>query len=304
MGGWGWEIIFVRLGCSAWDLIRTGRPRPMRTCSNCGKEHPKGVLECMADGQTFEGTIPSLPPPLPTTIGEATPQLIPNQRRLRLVEVVLVCTIGLGASLFASILSLFQGGLQHRFSGDSKWGYGILSEVTSLILLWYVLLRRSKTFSDLGFIWRWTDIGWSIALCLGGYIAYCTTYMIAYYGGLSTVGQGAANSSVSDYFFGGGVTVVTIIFLCINPFFEELIARAYLMTEVKYFTNSAAIAVVVSTMFQATYHLYQGVPLALATGANFFLWSLYFAKTNRITPIILAHVYFDLGSTLVYVARH
>ena len=144
-------------------------------------------------------------------------------------------------------------------------------------------------------------------LCIGGYIAYCVTYYAVYYGAYYAglpIGRSAAGDSVSDHFFGRGVEVITIIFLCINPFFEELIARAYLMTEVKYLAKSATTAVLVSTLFQMTYHLYQGVPLAMATGANFFLWSIFYAKTNRITPIILAHLYFDLGSTLVYVARH
>ena len=274
----------------------------MRTCSYCGKEHPDDVSQCPVEGEILNESVPPLLPPS-LTISEVPAPFVPGERRLRFIELVLVCAIALGGSFFSSILSLFQNSLG-RFSGSSQWGYGILTEIASLTLLWYVLLRRSKSFPDLGFVWRWSDIGWSVMLCVGGYIAYCMAYMAAYYGGFAITGRAAANASVGDYFFGGGVTVVTIIFLCVNPFFEELIARAYMITEIKYLTNSATVAVIVSTLFQATYHLYQGVPLALAAGANFFLWSLFYAKTNRITPIILAHLYFDVGSTLVYVARH
>ncbi len=275
----------------------------MRICSYCGKEYPDGVVECSIDGRVLQEAIPPLlPPSLPAT-PQALKSYVPSERQLRCIEVVIVCAIAIGSSLLASILSLF-GRPVGRFDGGTQWGYGILSEATALALLWYLLLRRSKSFADLGLRWKWTDIGWSIVLCLGGYLAYVMTYAVAYYAGLSATPEHTASSSVGDYFFSGGITAVTLIFLCINPFFEELIVRAYLMTEIKQLTNSVWISVALSTILQMSYHLYQGVPLALAAGANFFLWAIYYAKTNRITPIILAHLYFDVGSTLVYALRH
>jgi hypothetical protein len=63
-------------------------------------------------------------------------------------------------------------------------------------------------------------------------------------------------------------------------------------------------AILCSTLLQMSYHLYQGVPLTLALGAQFFLWSVFYAKTNRITPIILAHLYGDVGATLWYLFHH
>ncbi len=278
----------------------------MRTCSYCGKEYPDDAVRCSIDGGILSESVPAavVPPPVTNPVPRS---FVPSERQLRVIEVTMVCGIALGGSLLISILSLFQTAIPSS-RGSSQWGYGLLGEGMSLLLLWYVLLRRSKSFLDLGFIWKWTDIGWSILLCIGGYVAYClayyATYAVVYSAGLNPIGSRATSGSVADYFFGGGVGVITIIFLCVNPFFEELIARAYLMTEVKYLANSASAAVILSTLFQMTYHLYQGVPLAIAAGANFFLWSLYYAKTNRITPIILAHLYFDVGSTLVYVARH
>jgi len=270
----------------------------MRTCSYCGKEYPEDVVQCAIDGAILTQAVPPVLPQPSIILPEP---IIPSERRIRLIEVVLVCTIALGASLFTSISSLFQTSMQSN-RGASQWAYGILTELTSLALLWYVLQRRSKTFADLGMRWKWSDIAWSLLLCAGGYLAYCITYVLAVSAGLS--GFGKTGDSVGDYLFGDGVTVITMAFLCVNPFFEELIARAYLITEVKFLTNSTWMALAVSTLFQAAYHLYQGVPLALAIGANFFLWSLYYVKTNRITPVILAHLYFDVGSTLLYVARH
>lgn len=275
----------------------------MRTCSHCGREHSDGVVECVIDRQLLEEKVPPLLPPAALSISENVERYCPSDRQLRIFEIILVCTIAFGGSLFVSILSLFSGPLE-SFHNTRQWAYGIIGEVASLGLLWYVLLRRSKSLSDIGFRWKWTDIGWSLVLCIGGYFAYCAMYLVAYYGGLVAVGSHAANKAVGDYFFSAGISAVTVIFLCINPFFEELVVRAYLMTEVRQLTNSALIAISVSTVLQVGYHLYQGVPLALAAGGNFLFWSIYYAKTNRIMPVILAHLYLDLGSTLAYVFRH
>lgn len=92
----------------------------------------------------------------------------------------------------------------------------------------------------------------------------------------------------------------TFLVLCINPFFEELIVRAYLMTEVKRLTNRGMAAILVSTVVQTSYHFYQGGAAAIAHGATFLAFSFYYAKTNRIWPVILAHLYSDVGGGMFW----
>jgi len=58
--------------------------------------------------------------------------------------------------------------------------------------------------------------------------------------------------------------VVVIPFSLLNPFFEELIVRAYLMTEIMDLTGSAMLAIATSVLLQASYHLYYGWFGALA----------------------------------------
>ena len=86
-------------------------------------------------------------------------------------------------------------------------------------------------------------------------------------------------------------------------FFEELIARAYLMTRLKRLTNSVTAAVLISTVLQTSYHFYQGGVRALSYVAVFLIFSIYYAKTNRVWPIILAHLYMDVGATVEYWLR-
>jgi membrane protease YdiL (CAAX protease family) len=135
---------------------------------------------------------------------------------------------------------------------------------------------------------------------MGGTFAYYVIYNCLYYCGLTPVSRGNATAHVGHMVFGGGVFVVTFMFQFLNPFFEELLARAYVMTEIKFLTNNLPLAVIASTALQTSYHFYQGVPSAMGIGANFLLWSIFYAKTGRIVPLILAHMYEDVLATMSY----
>lgn len=278
----------------------------MKRCTYCGKEYLDDVVQCTSDGTQLSGeeltiiTETSNPTPLNSSIA---PRML-SDRQLRVFELVLVCVIAFGGSIWASVFYFFGGERQAAYDNSSEWIYAVISEASALGLLWYVLLRRSKSITDIGFRWKWTDIGWSIALWLIGYAAFFITYRLIYYSGLATINSSAANSQVGHFLFSRGVFATTFILLCINPFFEELIVRAYVMTEVRALSNSAAKAVICSTILQTSYHLYQGTPMAVGEGAEFLVLSIYYAKTNRIGPVILAHLYADVGGTLWYLFQN
>ena len=286
----------------------------MKKCPYCGKEYSDDVTRCLVDNELLSGQ-ESQPPtdqseiadPVPPSLAVASlPTAIWTERQLCIIEIVLVCTIAFGGSILVSGHFLFFGySGQSSFGGSGLFGwlYRSLFEASALGLLWYVLLRHGKNFSSLGLSWKWKDIGWSIVLLVGGAIAFYAVYAAIHFSGLPAVSQKTSSIRVADGLFGGGISVVTIVFLCLNPFFEELIVRAYLMTEIKKLTNSTAKAIIASMALQTSYHFYQGVPLALADGALFLIYSIYYAKTNRIAPIILAHLYCDVGSTFWYLLR-
>ena len=94
------------------------------------------------------------------------------------------------------------------------------------------------------------------------------------------------------------VSILGVLFLIINPFFEELTARAYVISEVQFFTSSRGLAVLFSVLLQSSYHLYQGLGPALLTIPLFAVFSLYYVKTKRILPVILAHMFFDFLALL------
>jgi membrane protease YdiL (CAAX protease family) len=91
----------------------------------------------------------------------------------------------------------------------------------------------------------------------------------------------------------GRPTWITIPFYFVNPIFEELIVRAYAMAEIGELTGSWKIAAVASALIQASYHLYYGWVTATAIFFQFLIFSLYFARARKATPVIVAHAAFD-----------
>jgi len=72
----------------------------------------------------------------------------------------------------------------------------------------------------------------------------------------------------------------------VNPFYEELIVRAYFMTELLELTSSSILAVAASVALQFSYHLYSGWLTAAALSAGFLIFSLYCLRTRKATSLV------------------
>ena len=93
--------------------------------------------------------------------------------------------------------------------------------------------------------------------------------------------------------FGFGVSLLSIAFTCVNPFFEELIVRGYTMSEIRSAGGGMGVAIVLSVGLQMSYHLYQGAAHAIGLAAIFTIFSIYYAQTGKIVPVVLAHLTLD-----------
>ena len=92
----------------------------------------------------------------------------------------------------------------------------------------------------------------------------------------------------------GYPSLLAIPFTLLNPLFEELVVRAYLMTEVRALTGSWLLAGTMSVAVQTTYHLYYGWVGALSLAFQFTVFSLYYGMRRRATPVVIAHGLFDV----------
>jgi membrane protease YdiL (CAAX protease family) len=106
--------------------------------------------------------------------------------------------------------------------------------------------------------------------------------------------------NLGNIIFGTSVSMAKVFCAILIGAFEELIVRGYLMTEVRRFTGSILFAILCSVAVQTSYHFYQGGPLALAHAGGFMVFAGYYAKTNRILPVILAHAAIDMNALVMH----
>jgi membrane protease YdiL (CAAX protease family) len=231
---------------------------------------------------------------------EATPQAVqpermPVEATQRWFEVFLVLLVSCGTPLLNSLYLLAKGPGALQMSGV-RWVSGLLQEVTSLLVLGYVLFRRGRRFKDLGFRWSFGGLGVGMLVAGASFAAYVSGSLVVHlvhytiYGNLATGPTGAA------FFSHPGPLGVP--FALLNPFFEELIVRAYLMTEVIDLTGSSTLAVAASVLVQSSYHLYYGWAGATSIAFMFLVFSIYYARSRRALPVIVAHALFDIYAVI------
>jgi membrane protease YdiL (CAAX protease family) len=227
-----------------------------------------------------------------------------NSKIYRALELSLIIGVAFAAPIFVGIYSLFSNSLTQspQVSGVLVF-YGLIYELLALAVMAYVLSRQGRSTKQLGISFSWRDVPVSFILIVFSYIAFYLCYLIIFYGYYSLAGRVLSQPVKTQTYLDAGVTVGTVLFVTLNPLYEELIARAYIISEVKYLTDSGILAVLVSVVVQSLYHLYQGVPATIALSAMFLVLSVYYIRYKRIVPVILAHLYFDLFALLVYVRR-
>jgi membrane protease YdiL (CAAX protease family) len=180
--------------------------------------------------------------------------------------------------------------------GYQLWG-ALITESSSLAFLWYVMGRQGKS---------WKDIGWSPCLrdvprALGLFLLTTITTWVVYFP-IQFAYHAYSNHFLTqkslDSMFGFGISIVSIAFVCLNPFFEELIVRAYTISEITNLGATRSLAIAISVALQLSYHLYQGVSNVFLLAMLFTVFSIYYTRTRRIVPIILVHLGLDLFALL------
>jgi membrane protease YdiL (CAAX protease family) len=211
-----------------------------------------------------------------------------SEVKIRILSLAIVLLISIFPLVINSIY-LFITDKSTEYSSDNQFIFSIIWEILSLGILYLVLKKQGRNYKDIGFSFRKTDILHGILLYLGIYFAYIIALSIS-----PNFSQAPRNIE----FLKANVSIFYMLFIIINPFFEELIVRAYTITEVKYLLKKEEISVLISTVIQTSYHLYQGLIPALYVGIMFFIFSIYFVKSRRIVPIIVVHLFIDFIAML------
>jgi membrane protease YdiL (CAAX protease family) len=211
----------------------------------------------------------------------------------RWLELCLLMLIAFGGWLLNSVYFHRHGNNIFPLLPNELRCFGIFQEVAALALLGYMLSRRNIRWRDLGLRWSIHDLLSGFLIALLSYSAYWSCYHL-----LLTIHNAflpSAPFTREPNIPYGWPPVMLILFYLLNPFFEELIVRAYLMTEVKALTGSWTLAAGLSTLFQASYHIHYGWPVTISLGIQFLVFSVYYARKQRATPLIVAHGIFDIS---------
>jgi signal peptidase I len=216
-----------------------------------------------------------------------------KRKNSRLIDLIFVLGLSGGMPLITSFY-IFIAGNHPSHNLKVLLVGNILFETVAILLLVHILHRQNRSLRNLGFSFERKDFFRSLGLALAGlgagYVSYQAIFLGNYYVAHKVISPFVRPKVLQTGFISG-----TILLLCINPVFEEFILRAYMMTEVEFLAGSAFIAIVSSVLLQSACHLYQGLPAALTHAATFSVFAWYYHKTKRITPIVLAHLYFDLS---------
>jgi membrane protease YdiL (CAAX protease family) len=159
-------------------------------------------------------------------------------------------------------------------------------------VLWFVLTEHKRTWREIGWQPRWMDVPHGIFLILASRGAAQLAMYIVQVSSLRYAGHYLQPRSTHGI-AGAGISLFTIVFVCVNPLFEELIVRGYTMSEVTALGGSRNFAIFVSVLLQMSYHVYQGLLRAIGLTAVFLVFSIYFSRERRIIPIVIAHFWSD-----------
>ena len=222
-----------------------------------------------------------------------------NSKNIRLIEFLIVIAVAFGSQIFTSVCIQLTGAELYYNNQYAKYpliffGGSIVLNLAIIALVIYLIIRQGRNLKELGFSLLWKDFIISIVLAFVAYIVTIFGGIILSKGYYMIIGMKLNLHPKNTEFLKAGINLWSVTAMLVNPFYEEIIVRCYIISEVKFLTNSVALALFLSVIIQSTYHLYQGfVPALLLTGM-FTVFSLYYIKWQRIMPVILAHLYFDL----------
>jgi membrane protease YdiL (CAAX protease family) len=220
-------------------------------------------------------------------------QGLPDRRR-RWEDLALVMLIGFLPLVMSGIYRLFVPPVENA-PAQMNWRFsnGLVQEFCILFLFVVLLRRQGRRLSDIGLSFHWLDILRGAVLAAGSWMLYPLALQFIRFI-YSWFGLQPHYRS-SEKIFAGGLFVLDLAYTTLAPFFEEILVRGYLMTELIGLSWPVWLAMLTSVVLQTSYHLYYGVAGALAAGSTFLISAIYFAKTRRLTPVVLSHLFWNLA---------
>jgi membrane protease YdiL (CAAX protease family) len=179
---------------------------------------------------------------------------------------------------------------------------GICDETIGLLLFLVLFKRQGRRLQDIGLSFQWTDLPKALGLAVAVVVVMRIIGLVVTYGWF-VITLSFPQWPDTRAMFSASSLWLFLPFLLLNPFFEEILVRGYLMTELIDIRKSVLLATVASIVVQTSYHLYYGVAGAIVVGSGLTVLAIYFAKSRRLMPVILAHMLWDSTALLGFLHR-
>lgn len=213
----------------------------------------------------------------------------------RWVDLGLVLAVGFTGPIMRSIDAALNPALLKYSNG--RIALGIMQEMVALLLFLVLFKRQGRTLKNIGLDFHWTDLPKALGLITASFVMVgVVTFAAPYIYSLIT-GHSLKLAGPTPDFSACSIWLI-LPFTLLNPFFEEILVRGYLMTEIIDLRKSVVFAVIISVTLQTSYHLYYGMFEAFIVGSGLFVFAIYYAKSRRLMPVILAHLLWDFPTVL------
>jgi uncharacterized protein len=234
-------------------------------------------------------------------------------RRVRRNEVLLVLAVSLGASAVYAVVSLAAkltapGGLAKQTATLNQsvapgrpWLdliYQLLGIGFGLVPAFFAIHLLGRDPGDargvLGLDGRRRDlvVGAALAALIG--VPGLAFYLLARELGINATVVPAKLPQV------WWVVPVLVLAALQNAVLEEVVAVGYLQTRMRQLGHGSVPTIATSALLRGSYHLYQGFGAFIGNAVMGVIFSVFFARTGRVFPLVVAHTILDVVSFVGY----
>jgi membrane protease YdiL (CAAX protease family) len=185
---------------------------------------------------------------------------------------------------------------------DSRLVPAIVGAAFQMFLSWspvlviaYLLVRSGEGWSGIGLTrFRGADAGHGVALWVASFVLVLILAQVFRYFGQREVDF--LPEALPLWFR----VIQAVLIAATAGATEEIVVRGYAQTRLEQLRAPAAVIVLLPTALWGVLHVYQGLGAALTIFCLGVMYAVYFHRTRRLWPLILAHTLFD-GTQLVFI---
>jgi len=235
-----------------------------------------------------------------------------ENRRMVVVEIVLVFTLTLGMSGLRSLLSLIDSLLREEALADQAVALNVSQANNQVLDFLRQLLSATQLFAwgalGLYLLWRaglkLRDIGLDRRRVPGdllrgvGLAALIGVPGLAFYLVARAVGANLTVVPTTLDHWWAGLTLTVSAFA--NAWAEEVLVVGYLITRLRQLGLRENSSLLVSAVLRGSYHLYQGFGGFVGNVVMGLVFGRVWQRTNRLWPLVLAHFLIDFVAFVGY----